>query len=328
MTAPTPMRWFLMACPILRGGNLVVTEEGIRDERPPGAAAAVEHLLLLHAVRQRGRRRRGLRAAPDRRARCADARRRWTATCWRARGTSSTDVTDAARRLRRAGGCEAVREYLDVLTNWYVRTPRRPVLGRGRRRLRHPLDGARGAHPGHGAARAAAHRGGLARPDRRPQRAPGRLAGTRTSADRPRTARLPDDAPRRARWTRSGRSSRPTLGLRKASGAARAAAAAHARGRGRRPGRRSRRSPTCSRAELNVKAGRPASTSPRPAAPSLRHHAAPRGQRPRRRPAARPRRAGGHQGRQGRGLASRTATRVVVDAPTTATCCSSRPSTS
>ena len=25
------MRWFLMASPILRGGNLVVTEQGIRD---------------------------------------------------------------------------------------------------------------------------------------------------------------------------------------------------------------------------------------------------------------------------------------------------------
>ena len=25
------MRWFLMSCPILRGGNLVVTEQGIRD---------------------------------------------------------------------------------------------------------------------------------------------------------------------------------------------------------------------------------------------------------------------------------------------------------
>jgi isoleucyl-tRNA synthetase len=25
------MRWFLMSSPILRGGNLIVTEEGIRD---------------------------------------------------------------------------------------------------------------------------------------------------------------------------------------------------------------------------------------------------------------------------------------------------------
>jgi isoleucyl-tRNA synthetase len=25
------MRWFLMASPILRGGNLIVTEQGIRD---------------------------------------------------------------------------------------------------------------------------------------------------------------------------------------------------------------------------------------------------------------------------------------------------------
>ena len=55
------MRWFLMSSPMLRGGNLVVTEEGIRDARAPGADPAVEHLVLLQPVRQRGRGRRGLR---------------------------------------------------------------------------------------------------------------------------------------------------------------------------------------------------------------------------------------------------------------------------
>ena len=68
------------------------------------------------------------------------------------------------------------------MTNWYVRTLAAAVLGRGRRRLRHPVHRARGATPGHGAAGAAGHRGGLARPDRRPLRAPDRLADRRRAA--------------------------------------------------------------------------------------------------------------------------------------------------
>ena len=57
------MRWFLLSSPILRGGDLVVTEHGHPRRRAPGAAAAVERVVLLHALRQRRRlRRRG--AAP------------------------------------------------------------------------------------------------------------------------------------------------------------------------------------------------------------------------------------------------------------------------
>ncbi len=56
------MRWFLMSSPILRGGNLIVTEEGIRESVRERPSAAVVHVLLLHALRQfiegvRGRRR-------------------------------------------------------------------------------------------------------------------------------------------------------------------------------------------------------------------------------------------------------------------------------
>ena len=49
------MRWFLMASPILRGGNLIVTEQGIRDGVAPGAAAAVERLQLPAPVRAESR---------------------------------------------------------------------------------------------------------------------------------------------------------------------------------------------------------------------------------------------------------------------------------
>ena len=50
--------------------------------------------------------------------------------------------------------------------------------------VRHPLHGARDGLPGHRAAAAADHRGGLARPDRRPVGAPGRLARSPTSCRR------------------------------------------------------------------------------------------------------------------------------------------------
>ena len=47
------MRWFLMSSPILRGGNLVVTEQGIRDGVRQVLHPAVERLVLLLVVRQR-----------------------------------------------------------------------------------------------------------------------------------------------------------------------------------------------------------------------------------------------------------------------------------
>ena len=47
------MRWYLLSSPILRGGDFSVTEAGHARHRPPGAAAAVERLVLPHAVRQR-----------------------------------------------------------------------------------------------------------------------------------------------------------------------------------------------------------------------------------------------------------------------------------
>ncbi len=65
------MRWFLMCSPVLRGGDLVVTEQGIRDARPAGAAAAVE--------------RRGTSS------RCTPTR---DAATGRRRRTDSTDVLD------------------------------------------------------------------------------------------------------------------------------------------------------------------------------------------------------------------------------------------
>ena len=124
-TARDAMRWFLMASPILRGGNLVVTEQGIRD----GVRQAILPLwntwyfLSLYASaagRDRARR------APTRRT-CS------TATCWPRTAalvddvTAAMDVYDIAGRLR-AGA--RPRRGADQL----VRAPLpRPVLGRRRR---------------------------------------------------------------------------------------------------------------------------------------------------------------------------------------------------
>ncbi|QQS00276.1 MAG: isoleucine--tRNA ligase [Austwickia sp.] len=119
------MRWFLMSSPILRGGNLIVTEQGIRE----GVRAAMLPLwstwyffttyanAFVEAADGSGEK--GYAA-------------RWS--------TASTHVLDRylLARVREvveqvqaqldaydiAGACDTVRSFLDVLTNWYVRRSR------------------------------------------------------------------------------------------------------------------------------------------------------------------------------------------------------------
>ncbi|MFP5070289.1 isoleucine--tRNA ligase [Pseudonocardia nantongensis] len=107
------MRWFLMASPILRGGNLVVTEQGIRE----GVRQAILPLwntwyfLSLYAGGNRGRFRTDSTHVLDRYvlAKTADLVDRVTA---------ALDAYDIA------GACEQVREHAETLTNWYVRRSR------------------------------------------------------------------------------------------------------------------------------------------------------------------------------------------------------------
>ncbi|GMA39111.1 hypothetical protein GCM10025883_11560 [Mobilicoccus caccae] len=113
------MRWFLMSSPILRGGNLVVTEQGIRE----GVRQALLPLwstwyfFTLYA-----------NAANE----GAGYDAKWS--------TASTHVLDRylLAKLRElvegvtaaldvddiAGACDQIRGFLDVLTNWYVRRSR------------------------------------------------------------------------------------------------------------------------------------------------------------------------------------------------------------
>jgi isoleucyl-tRNA synthetase len=109
------MRWFLMASPILRGGNLVVTEQGIREgvrqallplwnsyyffalyanaeNYPASSSVSSEHVLDRYIL--------GKTRAVVQQMR------------------SQLDVYDIA------GACGALRDFLEVLTNWYIRRSR------------------------------------------------------------------------------------------------------------------------------------------------------------------------------------------------------------
>ncbi|HEY0186723.1 MAG TPA: isoleucine--tRNA ligase [Cellulomonas sp.] len=115
------MRWFLMASPILRGGNLVVTEDGIRSEVRQVLLPlwSTWYFFALYANAADGGA--GL-----------DARRVEATTPL---GTMDRYVLARTRRLVQEvtaqldaydvpGACETVRVHLDLLTNWYVRTQR------------------------------------------------------------------------------------------------------------------------------------------------------------------------------------------------------------
>jgi isoleucyl-tRNA synthetase len=118
------MRWFLMSSPVLRGGNLVVTEEGIRE--------GVRQLLLplwstwyffsLYA-NAAGTQGAGGGAGYD--------------ATWRADSTDVLDryilsktrelvesVTEDLEGLDSTLAAARLRDFADVLTNWYVRRSR------------------------------------------------------------------------------------------------------------------------------------------------------------------------------------------------------------
>ncbi|MFB9908753.1 isoleucine--tRNA ligase [Allokutzneria oryzae] len=109
------MRWYLMASPILRGGNLVVTDRGIRDSVRQAVLPLWNSYYFLSLY-----------------ANAAGVEGKW-----RTDSTNVLDryvlaktnelVADVGRGLDTydvAGACQSVREFLEVLTNWYVRRSR------------------------------------------------------------------------------------------------------------------------------------------------------------------------------------------------------------
>ncbi|QBE47545.1 isoleucine--tRNA ligase [Leucobacter triazinivorans] len=109
------MRWFLMASPVVRGGNLIVTEEGIRE--------GVRQFILplwnswyffsLYANAD------GLDAV--RRTDSTDPLDRYILA---KTGQLIRDVEAHLEGLDTTSAAEALRAYAEVLTNWYVRRSR------------------------------------------------------------------------------------------------------------------------------------------------------------------------------------------------------------
>jgi isoleucyl-tRNA synthetase len=109
------MRWFLMSSPILRGGNLIVTEQGIRD--------SVRQVLIplwnswsffaLYANAA------GYDAV--RRTDSTDPLDRYVLAKTRQFVESMTRQLDD---YEVANACDSTRAFLDVLTNWYIRRSR------------------------------------------------------------------------------------------------------------------------------------------------------------------------------------------------------------
>jgi len=110
------MRWFLMASPILRGGNLIVTEQGIRD--------CVRQVMIplwnswyffsLYANLVDGLDARTVSDASDPLDRYILAKL----------GQWVQEMTEHLDANAIADACESTREFLDVLTNWYIRRSR------------------------------------------------------------------------------------------------------------------------------------------------------------------------------------------------------------
>ena len=168
------MRWFLMASPILRGGNLMVTEEGIREGVRQVMLPLWSTYYFFTLVR--GRRQRG-----SGRSRQGDGRRQGglaprhgslRARQDRGAGADGHRADGGVRRPRRERVARSVHGPAHQLVRAHAA---RPLLGRGRRRLRHPLHGARDGDAPGSAPAAARDRGDLARAHRRALRAPDRL---------------------------------------------------------------------------------------------------------------------------------------------------------
>jgi isoleucyl-tRNA synthetase len=114
------MRWFLMSSPILRGGNLIVTEQGIRD----GVRQVILPLWNVYSFFTLY-------------TNAADGGRGYDATL-RYDGYADTldqyllaNTGDLVRNMTAqldsydiSGACDSLRSYLDMLTNWYVRRSR------------------------------------------------------------------------------------------------------------------------------------------------------------------------------------------------------------
>ena len=120
------MRWFLMSSPVVRGGNLMVKEESIRD--------TVRQVLLpiwntyyfftLYAGACNGGAGYEAKRLDLSDQSVVDALPQMDRYLLAHTRSLAEDVRGALDAYDVAGACDAIRDYLDVLTNWYVRTQR------------------------------------------------------------------------------------------------------------------------------------------------------------------------------------------------------------
>ncbi|MET4614285.1 isoleucyl-tRNA synthetase [Rhodococcus sp. PvR044] len=106
------MRWFLMSSPILRGGNLVVTEQGIRE----GSRQALMPLWNAWSFLQ-------LYAGKPGQWRTDSPNVLDKYILAKLSGTRDA-ITEALEVNDIAGACDELRTFCDALTNWYVRRSR------------------------------------------------------------------------------------------------------------------------------------------------------------------------------------------------------------
>ena len=112
------MRWFLMSSPILRGGNLIVTErnirEGVRQVLIPLWNCWYFFALYANAAGPAG-------YAAERRTDSADPLDRYLLAKCHQYVAAMTDQLD---NYEIANACDSTRAFLDVLSNWYIRRSR------------------------------------------------------------------------------------------------------------------------------------------------------------------------------------------------------------
>ncbi len=117
------MRWFLMSSPILRGGNLVVTEQGIRDSVrqvliPLWSSWSFFSLYANAAGDGQGYQARTLEGRLDAVTHPMD---RYILAKLRDYVAAMTHQLD---NYEVATACDSTRSFFDVLTNWYIRRSR------------------------------------------------------------------------------------------------------------------------------------------------------------------------------------------------------------
>jgi isoleucyl-tRNA synthetase len=113
------MRWFLMSSPILRGGNLIVTERGIRESVRQVLIPLWNSWYFFALYANAARDGEGYDATP--RATSTHPMDRYVLAKLRQYVETMTDQLD---NYEVANACDSTRGFLEVLTNWYIRRSR------------------------------------------------------------------------------------------------------------------------------------------------------------------------------------------------------------